>query len=97
MYYSQLIVPRLSENEGSVVGETNSQVAVLTRVLREKKNKMEGFQHKPLDQSISEVYTMTVICVCVISILLQLHTPIMRILGRQTVICSVLEQLNASI
>ena len=56
----QIFVPRVSESEGSVVGETNSQIATLTRVLREKKNKMEEFQHKPLDQSTSEV-----LCVCV--------------------------------
>ena len=37
------------------MGETNSQIAMLTRVLREKKNKMEEFQHKLLDQSTSEV------------------------------------------
>ena len=37
------------------MGETNSQIAMLARVLREKKNKMEEFQHKALDQSTSEV------------------------------------------
>ena len=44
----------LSESEGGVVGEPRSQIAILTRVLREKEE-MEKFQYKLSDQSISEV------------------------------------------
>ena len=48
------------------MGETNSQIAMLTRVLREKKNKMEEFQHKALDQSTSEVLCNNYYSVCVL-------------------------------
>ena len=51
MYCSH--VTRISEG---TVREPHSQIAMLTRVLREREKEMEEFQHKLLDQTMSEVH-----------------------------------------
>ena len=54
----QNFVPRLSGSEGSAGREVYSQIAMLTRIAKEQKNKMEEFQHKLLDKRIAEVYNI---------------------------------------
>ena len=41
----------MSEDEAGVVGESSSQIAKLSRVLREKEKEMEEYQHMLLDLS----------------------------------------------
>ena len=57
---SNTFVISFSEGEGSVVGEPSSQIAMLTRILREKVKEVEEFQHKLSDQTMSEVYILFV-------------------------------------
>ena len=41
----------MSEGEAGVVGESSSQIAKLSRVLREKEKEMEEYRHMLLDLS----------------------------------------------
>ena len=75
MCYRQLITFVTSESEsGVVVGEPSSQIAMLTRVLREKEKEVKEFQHQLSDQTMSEVYVHIIALCLVPRLLLQLSS-----------------------